>query len=168
MYGTGTAWTGIHARAVSTNRTVYIPDAAGEFMVRKRTITQQNQGENTMLNGQMALYSASTTGGLGYVDAEISGLFTNWSVIMFAITGCGFGTGGSNKFGIHGIVPLDLVKRQNDLSITTEPIVACIQYNPSKTDGLGTVVAQYINDNKIRFSFNISGPQSMLYVYGLY
>lgn len=168
MYGTGTAWTGIHARAVSTNRSVYIPDAAGEFMVRKRTITQQNQGENTMLNGQMALYSASTTGGLGYVDAEITGLFTNWSVIMFAITGCGFGTSGTNKFGIHGIVPLDLTKRQNALSVTTEPIVACIQYNPSKTDGLGTVVAQYINDNKIRFSFNISGPQSMLYVYGLY
>lgn len=168
IYSTGAYYAQIRPTTLSANRLQNLPDAGGEIMVRKRTISTLNQGENTMLNGQMALYSASTTGGLGYVDAEITGLFTNWSVIMFAITGCGFGTAGSNKFGIHGIVPLDLTKRQHELSITSEPIVACIQYNPSKTDGLGTVVAQYINDNKIRFSFNVSGPQSMLYVYGLY
>lgn len=168
IYGTGANYAQIRPTTLSANRLQYLPDAGGEIMVRKRTTRTLNQGENTMLNGQMSLYSASTAGGLGYVDAEITGLFTNWSVIMFAITGCGFGTAGSNKFGIHGIVPLDLTKRHNALSVTTEPVVACIQYNPSKTDGLGTVVAQYINDNKIRFSFNITGPQSMLYVYGLY
>jgi hypothetical protein len=160
IYGQGAYHSQILSSAASSNKSVYLPNEAGNIMIRASS-------------GQSLLYEASSSSTTS-AQCSVTNLFTNWKVVYVCIQNSAWTSSNTNATNYNFLVPLEYVKSKSNynsaISSSNPGYYVGEGYNPSNTgtSSATRMLVQWKDDSTIVFTHASGAKVGIIRIYGIY